>query len=46
MAYLGDNIWIEADPAEGRVITVSAPSKENSWFHCKMQIVRWKILEQ
>jgi cell wall-associated NlpC family hydrolase len=46
MAYLGDNLWIEADPGIGRVVTVSAPSKDNLWFHCRMSIVRWSILQQ
>ncbi len=45
MAYLGSNRWIEADPGAGRVITVSAPSHDNSWFHSPMNIVRWSILQ-
>jgi len=45
MAYLGENRWIEADPAAGRVITVTAPSKDNGWFATPMRIVRWKRLD-
>jgi hypothetical protein len=40
MAYLGDNLWIEADPLAHRVITVWAPSQRNAWFHGPMKIVR------
>jgi hypothetical protein len=46
MAYLGDSLWIEADPLAHRVITVRAPSKHNAWFHGPMKIVRWSILNQ
>ncbi len=44
MAYLGDHLWIEADPTVGRVITVTAPSPQNPWFYTPMNIVRWNIL--
>jgi cell wall-associated NlpC family hydrolase len=46
MAYLGDNIWIEADPKVRQVISVPAPSKDNGWFHGPMKIVRWSDLQQ
>jgi hypothetical protein len=45
MAYLGNKRWIEADPAAGSVITITAPSANNSWFHTPMNIVRWGILQ-
>lgn len=45
MAYLGENIWIEADPGVMRVISVTTPSKDNAWFQCPMRIVRWSILK-
>jgi len=45
MAYLGSSHWIEADPSEGRVITVAAPSVGNSWFQSPMNIVRWTVLQ-
>jgi hypothetical protein len=45
MAYLGGNLWIEADPSIGRVITEPAPSAQNPWFSTPMNIVRWNILE-
>ena len=46
MAYVGDNVWIEADPLAHRVIIVRAPSRSNAWFHGPMRIVRWRILSQ
>jgi hypothetical protein len=46
MAYVGDNVWIEADPLAHRVIIVRAPSRNNAWFHGPMTIVRWRILSQ
>jgi hypothetical protein len=46
MAYLGDDLWIEADPLAHRVITVRAPSRSNAWFNGPMRIVRWSILNQ
>lgn len=46
MAYVGDNLWIEADPLTHRVITVRAPSQSNAWFHGPMRIVRWSIPSQ
>jgi hypothetical protein len=45
MAYIGGNLWIEADPSIGKVITESAPSGHNPWFSTAMNIVRWNILE-
>ena len=44
MAYLGDHLWIEADPVVGRVITVTAPSHDNPWFYADMRIMRWRSL--
>ncbi len=46
MAYLGDNLWIEADPGAGRVISVPVPANDNSWFDTSMKIVRWSVLSQ
>ncbi len=43
IAYLGGNRWIEADPDQQRVLTISAPS-ENGWFLQPMKIMRWNIL--
>jgi energy-coupling factor transporter transmembrane protein EcfT len=46
LAFLGGNQWIEADPNIGRVVTVSVPAKDNSWFDMPMNIVRWNIFQQ
>lgn len=46
MAYLGNNLWIEADPAAGRVITVPVPDNHNGWFDSPVNIVRWRLLSQ
>ncbi|MCW3096075.1 MAG: cell wall-associated hydrolase, invasion-associated protein [Chthonomonadaceae bacterium] len=45
MAYLGDRIWIEADPLAGSVITVQAPAAKNPWFEQSMKIMRWRDAE-
>lgn len=44
MAYLGDKMWIAADPGEGKVTRFAIPEKENAYFSVPMRIVRWKIL--
>jgi cell wall-associated NlpC family hydrolase len=46
MAYLGDGQWIEADPGEGRVVTVPVPAQDNLWFKGPMNIVRWSVLSR
>jgi len=46
MAFVGDNRWIEADPAIGRVVIVSVPTEDSLWFREPMTIVRWSILAQ
>ena len=45
MAFVGDHLWIEADPDLGRVVSVTAPSNDNAWFHEPMMIVRWNIFQ-
>ncbi len=44
MAYLGDHVWIEADPGVGRVVAVSVPASDNPWFRVPIKVVRWSIL--
>jgi hypothetical protein len=41
MAYVGQNIWIEADPAIGKVVKVKTPSEDNGWFKAPVQVMRW-----
>jgi hypothetical protein len=45
MAYLGDAMWIEADPGEGKVIVLHAPSNPNPWLRVPMRILEWSSLQ-
>jgi len=44
MAYLGNRIWIEADPNMHKVIEVAVPTS-NQWFNTPVVFVRWKWLK-
>ncbi len=44
LAYLGDRVWIEADPSEQKVIRVQVPSR-NPWFNEPINILRWTVLD-
>lgn len=46
MAYLGDGMWIGADPAEEKVTIFSAAATQSGWFTIPMQIVRWRTLAE
>jgi len=45
LGYLGNNTWIEADPAAQKVLIARAPSEEMLWFKGPMKIVRWEMLQ-
>ncbi len=45
LAYLGERHWIEADPAAGRVLILTAPSPVNPWLKGPVNIVRWRMLQ-
>jgi len=45
LAYLGDNLWLEADPSAGKVIRVNARSTKNPWFQHKVSIMRWRFTD-
>lgn len=45
MAYIGDHIWLEADPVEGRVIRVNARATKNQWFQQPIDVLRWRVME-
>jgi hypothetical protein len=45
MAYLGDRVWIEADPDARWVIEVTVPT-ENPWFKLPVVFVRWECLDR
>lgn len=44
MAYIGDKIWIEADPGFAKVLKVKVPEKDLMWFKIPTKIMRWKQL--
>jgi hypothetical protein len=45
LAFTGDRTWIEADPAADRVLTLTTPDPDCSWFKSNMKIVRWRLLQ-
>ncbi len=45
MAYLGEHLWIEADPETGTVLRINARATDNPWFGRPVSILRWRFLE-
>ncbi len=45
LAYIGNNVWIEADPNYQKVIKVQVPEPNNPWFNVPVYLVRWRQLE-
>ncbi len=45
MAFLGDNVWIAADPGQGRVIKLG-PRDRNPWLDAPVVVMTWRVLEQ
>src|SRR4051812_31242277 len=45
LAYAGEHEWIEADPAEWRVVTMRTPGPPDGWLGTPMKVVRWRVLE-
>ena len=45
LAYLGSNVWIEADPGHRKVIKVSVPVRNNFWFNHPVLLMRWHQLQ-
>ncbi|TYQ15467.1 UNVERIFIED_CONTAM: Cell wall-associated hydrolases (invasion-associated proteins) [Acetivibrio alkalicellulosi] len=45
MAYIGNNEWIQADPAHRKVIIEKVPSENNNWYKEPAVILRWAYLE-
>lgn len=43
MVYLGNQTWIEADPAEGKVLKFTIPNEKNGYGASPMRIMRWTI---
>jgi hypothetical protein len=44
LAYLGDNTWIQADPAVKKVVINHVPAN-SSWFEASACIMRWSMME-
>lgn len=44
LAYLGNSIWIEADPGYLKVIQVTVPEPDNLWFKVPIYVLRWQQL--
>ena len=45
LAYLGDHVWIEADPGEMKVLRVNPRTTKSDWFRQPVSILRWRLLE-
>lgn len=41
LAYLGNDQWIEADPTQGKVVTISTAQKAMLWEGIPVRLVRW-----
>ena len=44
LAYLGEGIWIEADPGLQRVVRLNA-MEENHWLKVPIVVMRWRYFE-
>ena len=47
LAYIGDHIWLEADPSADvwKVIRINSSTSKNGWLHVPVSILRWRLLE-
>jgi hypothetical protein len=46
LAYLGDGLWIQADPGIGAVATLPGRTEDNNWFDTPVTTHRWQLLEK
>lgn len=44
LVYQGNDLWIQADPSVGKVITLNAKTDSNLWFHSPVTLHRWHKL--
>jgi hypothetical protein len=44
LAYLGDDTWIQADPAVKKVVINHVPA-DSAWFEAPACIMRWSVIE-
>jgi energy-coupling factor transporter transmembrane protein EcfT len=45
MVYIGNNLWIEADPVKQKVIIINSSDTNFYWFNLPAKIMRWHDLE-
>ena len=45
LAYLGDDMWIQADPGQMKVATQDGRNEMNAWFKSKVTTHRWTVLK-
>lgn len=45
LAYLGDHVWLEADPGERKVIRFDARTAKNNWVRTPISVLRWRLLD-
>ncbi|MFN2455232.1 MAG: NlpC/P60 family protein [Pyrinomonadaceae bacterium] len=46
LAYIGDKMWIEADPNLGGVVKVKVPAVDNYYFNTPVHLMRWNQFER
>lgn len=42
--YIGDRLWLEANPEKGKVIKVTSELKEKEWASVPIKLMRWRNL--
>jgi len=45
LAYLGDHVWIAADPGERKVLRLNARTTKKDWLRQPLSVLRWRLLE-
>ena len=45
LVYVGNDKWIQADPGEGKVLTLNARTEDNIWFDSDVSIHRWNFFK-
>lgn len=46
LAYVGNGMWIQADPSIGKVATLHGREDDNTWFKVPVTTHRWSLLEE
>ncbi|HSI63326.1 MAG TPA: NlpC/P60 family protein [Candidatus Saccharimonadia bacterium] len=45
LAYRGDDVWIQADPHAGAVISLNGKRDTNYWFTVPVTLHRWRVFQ-